>query len=95
MNFLSQLLRAISFVPSLVSGIEVLFASKPGSEKKNAAMTFLKNALNTVDAVAAKDIVDPEGFKSGISKIIDGTVECLNASTWAKSGTTAQSVAGQ
>jgi hypothetical protein len=37
-----------------------------------------------VDAVANREIVDPEKFKDGMSKIIDGTVECLNASTWAK-----------
>jgi hypothetical protein len=49
-------------------------------------MSFLENALATVDAVTARDIVDPEKFKGGVSKIIDGTVDCLNASTWAKSG---------
>ena len=86
MNFLNQLLRGISFIPALVSGIEGLFGEKSGSEKKDAAMSFLENALATVDAVAARDIVDPPKFKEGISKIIDGTVDCLNASTWAKSG---------
>ena len=85
MNFISQLLRGISFIPALVSGIEGLFGGKSGPEKKDAAMSFLESALATVDAVAAKDIVDPQKFKEGISKIIDGTVECLNASTWAKS----------
>lgn len=83
-NFLNQLLRGIAFVPALVNGIEGLFASKSGAEKKDAAMSFLESAMATVDAVAARDIVDPEKFKDGISKIIDGTVECLNASTWAK-----------
>jgi hypothetical protein len=83
-NFLSQLLRGIAFVPALVNGIESLFASKSGAEKKDAAMSFLQNALATADAVAAREIVDPEKFKDGISKIIDGTVECLNASTWCK-----------
>jgi len=86
MNFLNQLLRGISFIPALVSGIEQLFGSKSGSEKKDAAMSFLENALATVDAVAAREIVNPEKFREGISKIIDGTVECLNASTWAKGG---------
>lgn len=86
MNFLSQLLRGISFIPALVSGIEQLFGNKSGSEKKDAAMSFLENALATVDAVAAREIVNPEKFREGISKIIDGTVECLNASTWAKGG---------
>ena len=85
MNFLNQLLRGIAFIPALVNGIESLFASKSGAEKKDAAMSFLESALATVDAVAARDIVDPLKFKDGISKIVDGTVECLNASTWAKS----------
>jgi len=93
MNFLNQLLRGISFIPALVSGIEQLFGSKSGSEKKDAAMSFLENALATVDAVAAREIVNPERFREGISKIIDGTVECLNASTWAKGGTPASSSA--
>jgi len=84
MNFLSQLLRAIAFVPAIVSGIESMFGGKPGGEKKDAAMLFLQNALSTVDAVAAREIVDPEQFKNGISKIIDGTVLCLNASCWCK-----------
>jgi len=74
---------------------EELFASKSGSEKKDAAMSFLKSALSTVDAVAAREIVDPDKFKDGISKIIDGTVECLNASTWAKTSTQPSAVSGQ
>jgi hypothetical protein len=57
---------------------------KPGSEKKDAAMSFLQNALAMTDAVATREIINPENFKNGISKIIDGTVECLNASTWCK-----------
>jgi hypothetical protein len=83
-NFLNQLLRGIAFIPALVNGIEALFGTKSGVEKKDAAMTFLENALATVDAVAAREIVNPEKFRDGISKIVDGTVECLNASTWAK-----------
>ncbi len=74
---------------------EGLFASKSGSEKKDAAMSFLESALSTVDAVAAREIIDPEKFKDGISKIIDGTVECLNASTWAKGGGQAPAVSPQ
>ena len=84
MNFVSQLLRGIAFVPALVSGIEGLFGNKPGPEKKDAAMSFLQSALAMTDAIAAHEIVDPEKFKDGISKIIDGTVECLNASSWSE-----------
>lgn len=58
--------------------------TKPGADKKDAAMSFLQNALAMTDAVAAREIVNPAQFRDGISKIIDGTVECLNASTWCK-----------
>jgi len=89
MDFLSQLLRGIAFVPALVSGIEGLFGDKPGAEKKDAAMSFLQNALAMTDAVAAREIINPDKFKDGISMIIDGTVKCLNASTWCKESPTA------
>lgn len=84
MNFLNQLLRGISFIPALVLGIEAMFASKSGNEKKDAAMTFLENALQMSDAVAEREIVNPERFREGVSRIIDGVVECMNASAWAK-----------
>jgi hypothetical protein len=83
-NFLNQLLRGIAFVPALVTGIEGLFGNKPGAEKKDAAMSFIQNALSMADAVAAREIVDPTKFREGLSLIINGTVECLNASTWCK-----------
>ena len=37
MNFLSQLLRGIAFVPALVSGMEGLFASKFGSREERCS----------------------------------------------------------
>jgi hypothetical protein len=84
MDFLSKLLQGISFAPSVVNGIEGLFASRSGTEKKNAAMSFVSAALQLSDAVTSRHIVDPEKFKQGLSAVIDGTVLCLNASTWAK-----------
>ena len=39
-----------------------------------------------IDAITDRQIVDEAKFKSGLSKIIDGTVDCLNASVWAKAG---------
>lgn len=89
MNFLNVLLRAIGFIPSLVTGIENMCASKSGSEKKDAAMTFLQNAISMTDAIASREIVQPEQFKNGISQIIDGVVTCMNASAWAKNCTAA------
>lgn len=88
MNFLNLLLRGIGFIPSLVNGIEGICIGKSGAEKKDAAMTFLQNALAMSDAIASREIVKPEQFKNGISQIVDGVVMCMNASSWAKSGAT-------
>jgi hypothetical protein len=84
MDFLSKLLQGIAFVPSVVNGIEGLFGSRSGEEKKSAAMSFVSAALQLTDAVTSRHIIDPEKFKQGLSAVIDGTVLCLNASTWAK-----------
>jgi len=84
MNFLSRLLQAIAFVPGIVSTIEGLFSHRAGSDKKDAVMSFLQTALSTGDAFLSQDIVNQTQFKEGLSKIVDGTVECLNASVWAK-----------
>ena len=84
MNFLALLLKGIAFVPAVVHGIEALFGSKTGADKKAAAMSFISAALSMTDAVANKQIVDVNKFQSGLSQIIDGVVACLNASAWAK-----------
>ena len=84
MNFLSKLLQGISFVPAVVSAIEGLFGGRSGTDKKDAAMSFVQTALSISDAVTHRQIVDEAKFKEGLSKVIDGTVECLNASIWAK-----------
>lgn len=84
MDFLAKLLQGISFVPSVVTGIEGLFGSRSGAEKKNAALSFVSAALQLTDAVTSRHIVDPDKFKQGLSAVIDGTVLCLNASTWSK-----------
>jgi hypothetical protein len=84
MNFVNLLLRAIGFIPALVSGIEGMCASRSGMEKKDAAMLFVQNALGMTDAIASREIVEPEQFKNGISQIIDGVVLCMNSSAWVK-----------
>jgi hypothetical protein len=84
MVFLTKLLQIMGFVPTIVNGIEGLFKMQTGSQKKDAVMNFLQTALSLSDAVMAKDVVDEAKFKEGLSKVVDGTVECLNASIWAK-----------
>ena len=84
MNFLATLLRSIAFVPAVVQGVESLFGSKTGSDKKDAALNFVASALAITEAVSKKEIVDVEKFRGGLGQIIDGTVQCLNASAWSK-----------
>ena len=84
MNFLSKLLRGIAFVPAVVQGIEGLFGSRTGGEKKEAALSFVGAALSMTEAVSSREIVDEPKFREGLGKVIDGTVQCLNASAWAK-----------
>ncbi len=80
----SGLASATTYYVSSSAGSDSDNGDKPGAEKKDAAMSFLQNALAMTDAVAAREIIEPDKFRDGISKIIDGTVECLNASTWCK-----------
>jgi len=58
--------------------------AKSGGDKKEAALSFIGSALSVTEALTNRDIVDEGKFKDGLSKIIDGTVQCLNASAWAK-----------
>ena len=44
----------------------------------------MEAALSMGEAIATKDIVDNDKFQDGLGKVIDGTVQCLNASIWAK-----------
>ncbi|HVO79962.1 MAG TPA: hypothetical protein VMT28_04490 [Terriglobales bacterium] len=84
MNFLSKLLQGIAFIPAVVNAIEGLFASRSGAEKKDAALSFVQAALGLSEALTNRQILDEAKFKAGLSQIIDGTVDCLNASIWAK-----------
>jgi hypothetical protein len=90
MNFLSKLLQGISFVPAIVSGVEGLFGHKSGADKKNTALTLVQNTIQATDAIAGKDIVDPGKFQDGLGKVIDGVVQCLNSSVWAKTKSSCQ-----
>ncbi len=84
MNWLSKLINGLSFLPSVVSGIEGLFANRPGAEKKDAALSFLESTLSLGEALSSGQITDDQKFRLGLSKMVDGAVDCLNASVWAK-----------
>jgi hypothetical protein len=84
MNFLAKLLRGFAFIPAVVHGIEALFGGRSGAEKKEAALSFVGAAISMTEAISSREILDDKKFREGLSKIIDGVVDCLNASAWAK-----------
>jgi len=84
MDFAAKLLQGLSFLPAVVNGIEGLFGNRPGEEKKTAALSFLEATLSIGEALGARQITDDGKFRDGLGKMIDGAVQCLNASTWAK-----------
>ena len=84
MDFVARLLQGLSFVPAVVNGIEGLFGNRPGGEKKTAALSFLDATLSISEALGNRQITDEAKFREGLGRIIDGAVECLNASAWAQ-----------
>jgi hypothetical protein len=73
--------------PGMTQVVEGLFGHKSGADKKNTALTLVQNTIQATDAIAGKDIVDPGKFQDGLGKVIDGVVQCLNSSAWAKTKT--------
>lgn len=84
MDWMLKLVNGLSFLPAIVQGIENLFSNRPGAEKKDAALSFLEATLSLSEALSNRNIVDDEKFRAGLSRMIDGAVDCLNASVWAK-----------
>jgi hypothetical protein len=84
MNFLKLFLRGIALVPSVIQGVEALFGTKSGEQKKEAVLTIVTAAINIADSIEQKSIVDGSAFSAGLEQVIDGVVACLNASVWHK-----------
>jgi len=84
MDFLKLFLRGISLLPSLIQGVEALYGANSGAQKKEAALAIVGSSINMADAVSSKQIADSTKFTSGLNLIVDGVVQCLNASLWAK-----------
>jgi len=81
MDLVQKPLHALSLVAAVVNSIEGLFGRHSGPEKKESAMAFLLAALHAPEAASKTDVVDRDRFMQGLSKMIDGAVECLNASS--------------
>ena len=84
MEFLKLFFRGVALLPSLVQGVEALYGAKSGAQKKDAAIAIVGSSINIADAVSTKQIADSAKFTAGLNLIVDGVVQCLNASLWAK-----------
>lgn len=82
MDFAAKLMQGLSFLPAIVNGIQGLFGDRSGQEKKTAALSFLEATLSIGEALSARQITDEAKFREGLSKMVDGAVECLSASAW-------------
>jgi hypothetical protein len=84
MDFLKVFLRGLVFLPTVLHGTEAMFGGGNGEQKRKAAVEIVGAAINVADAVSNEHIADADRFTAGLNAIIDGVVECLNASVWAK-----------
>jgi hypothetical protein len=84
LDILTKILTGLSFVPNVVNGIEGLFGNRPGAEKRTAALSFLEATLSISESLGDREITDEAKFREGLGKLVDGAVECLNASAWAE-----------
>lgn len=90
MDFAAKLMQGLSFLPAIVNCIQGLFGDRSGQEKKAAALSFLEATLSIGEALSARQITDETKFREGLSKMIDGAVECLSASAWSEKASTAK-----
>ena len=75
---------AMAASPVTTTVSEGLFGTHAGAEKKASAVSFLGAAMQIAEAIERKEIVDEASFKRGMELVIDGTVLCLNASSWSQ-----------
>ena len=54
------------------------------ADNEDVAVSFVPAALTMTEAIANRQIVDEGKFQEGLGKVIDGTVQCLKSSPWAK-----------
>ena len=100
MDFLQKVLQGMSLIPAVVNSIEGLFGAHCGRQKKESAMAFVAAAMqlppqnfksglsgdSAAGAFASREIINETKFREGLSRMIDGAVECLNASSWGQKG---------
>lgn len=83
MNYLNLILRGLAVAPGVIQSVETMLGPGNGADKKQTAIAMVGTAINLTDAIANKSVINPEEFQSGLGKVIDGVVACMNATPWA------------
>jgi len=76
----AQILSIIAQIPALVGVVEKLIPGRrKGSFKKSAVTGMVRIAVEAVEGISGKDLVDNEAFIAGIDKTIEGAVQAMSA----------------
>ena len=75
----------LPLVSSIVQNIEMIFGRGNGPAKKDAATAAIADIINIAGTVSGQTINSSE-IMEGIGKIIDGTVQVMNATGVFKKG---------
>lgn len=78
--------KIVGLVPTVVQLVETIgkVFKLSGSQKKEAALAAVKDAIMLSEEFAGKEIADEDAFQEGLSKAIDGIVAMMNATEWKK-----------
>ena len=79
----SRAIAAGSLSVAIGAGGQLTVALVPNAGSTPSG-TYYKVVYKLDQAVAEREIVGPGKFRDGLGQIIDGTVACLNASSWGK-----------
>lgn len=77
MNWLGLGLRILPYVGTVVSVVE-RFVKGKGKEKQDAALDMLETVLETVEGVAAKDLINDAVVNQAARAVVDAVVAFQN-----------------
>lgn len=85
MNKLIEILRIVNMIPGLIVTAETIIKGPSLGKLKSDKVEYqIMSALEASELISDRDIVDNKRFRKGIKKIIDGIVDVINSSVWAK-----------
>ena len=84
MNFLTKLFREIAFVPLLVLEVERMLGQKSGADEEERGATVDADDDVGYPRSGHQENCGRRRVSGRLGKVIDGVVQCLNASAWAK-----------